>query len=126
MLVLLPEDERFIFRFGACHCFRTKRQQNSLVNYGFHKFCNKHINNPTQSTKHVKPALDYAVNTIDLEEDFLEDYKIELEYGDSKCSKDAKLTACDMYYNNLQKGKHSYWRGHNTHPPLVHRGGISL
>lgn len=64
--------------------------------------------NPIYSQKHVKPALEYAVNTIDLEEDFLEDYKFELEYGDSKCNKDAKLTACDMYYNSLQQGKFDF------------------
>ena len=48
------------------------------------------------------------MNTIDLEEDFLEDFKFELEYGDSKCNKDAKLTACDMYYNSLRKGKFDF------------------
>lgn len=54
--------------------------------------------------KHVKPALDYAIDTITIEEDFLENYKFELEYGNSQCSKDAKLIASDMYYGSLQKG----------------------
>ena len=54
--------------------------------------------------KHVKPALDYAIDTITIEDDFLENYKFELEYGNSQCSKDAKLIASDMYYGSLQKG----------------------
>ena len=57
--------------------------------------------------KHVKPALDYAIDTITIEEDFLENYKFELEYGNSQCSKDAKLIASDMYYGSLQKGNFS-------------------
>ena len=61
----------------------------------------------SKSMKHVKPALDYAIDTITIEEDFLENYKFELEYGNSQCSKDAKLIASDMYYGSLQKGNFS-------------------
>ena len=56
--------------------------------------------------KHVKPALNYALKTVTAEEDFLDNFEFEMEYGDSKCSKDAKLTASDMYYGNTAKGKH--------------------
>ena len=62
------------------------------------------ISNQAISRKHVKPALDYAIHTISVEEDFLEEYQFELEYGDSKCSKDAKLAAADLYYKNVRKG----------------------
>ena len=66
------------------------------------------------SKKHVKPALDYALDTINAEDDFLDNFSFEMEFGDSKCSKDAKLTASDLYYGNTAQGNPHKGR---TRPP---------